>query len=526
MTYSCAAVAQVSVFKLPDVNPSEGLWRPDIQAHYSSVDWQTLDVLCLPAGHYKFILLQNLPDRDRDRPLMITNCEGQVRVGGLGHHYLFVLGGGSHWRLTGRYSSAALTGHPDFIGHAQGNYGASRGRYGILIDDESIEHGGPSGLAIGGGATDFTVDHLEIRRVGFAGMLIKTDNSGDATMRNVRIHDNYVHDVGSEGIYIGSTQPGPQHSIENLKFFNNRVIRTGTEIFQLGQIGGGTEIYNNVFLAGAMDWKNPFQPFQDNAVQLGPRYGNISFRNNIVIGAASAWLNYLGIDIQVDNHSQPATVEIKNNYFSHSRHFGAYVARMTQQNMATRFESNTFRLLRFQMDEVEAGRESFNQFFRLGSGTVENTSRLEFIQNQFDGEEFWVASQDNFNDLPGDVYGEGNSRTSIPELRFQDSGFPDGFDWLRLEIWTETDDKGNPVSYEHGDIVSIDGDLFECQQVAGCAAGMHPNADGNAVLWQALAPPTDDVRLRFDSAFQGVGLLDTGEQIFHDRFESHIAGNL
>ena len=515
-----AQAAALNVFELPDANPPAGLYRPNIQTAYPGVDWQTLDVLCLPAGHYKFVYIQNLPDRKEETPLTITNCGGQVRVGGLDHYYLFVLGGGSHWRLTGQYSSARSTGHPDYTGHADSQYADSRDRYGILIDDESIEHGGPSGLSIGGGATNFEIDFLEIRRVGFAGMLIKSDGDGEATMENVRIHNNYIHDIGSEGIYIGSTQAPPQHTIDGLQFYNNRVLRTGTEVFQLGQVGGGSEIFNNVFMAGAMDWKNPFQAFQNNTVQLGPRVGALSFRNNIVIGAGSAWLNFLGIDFESDNHPDQSVVSISNNYFSDSRHFGGYVARMTQPGLTIRIEDNQFRNLNFQYQEFDPNLANYNQFFRMGSGDQSNTAQIEFTDNQFDGDQFFINGWADPNQERGNIIGSGNQRIKVPSVRFENSGFSDDFDWLRLEIWTPEDFNGMPVAYAEGDVVSVNGELFVCGATGGCGAGLNPTYPANASIWTKRPAPADDVRLSLDSPLRDIGLLDGTGDIFTDRFES------
>src|SRR5678816_4488231 len=36
---------------------------PDVQASFPGTDWSTLDRLYIPAGHYKSIMLQNLPTR-------------------------------------------------------------------------------------------------------------------------------------------------------------------------------------------------------------------------------------------------------------------------------------------------------------------------------------------------------------------------------------------------------------------------------------------------------------------------------
>ncbi len=517
LAYTCAIAGGPAVFQIPDANPPNGLYRPDIQSSYPQVNWQALDVLCIPAGHYKFIRIGNLPERSAANPLTITNCGGQLRVGGLNHHYLFVLSGGTHWRLTGQYSALDATGDANYTGHAHGRYAHSQGRYGILIDDETIEEGNPSGLAVGGGASDFEIDFIEIRRVGFAGMLLKTDNDGAATMRNVRIHDVYIHDTGSEGVYMGSTQSQPQHTIEGLSFYNNRVVRSGTEIFQLGQIGEGSEVHNNVFFLGALDWKNPFQNFQNNATQLAPRTGSFSFHHNIVIGAAASWINFLGIDVASDPHPPEALVEIADNYYSHSRHFGAYVARMTQPGMRVRFARNQFSRINFQLDELDPEASNFNQFFRLGSGGVANTRPIEFIDNQYDGSQFFIGNWANPNQTVGTVSGQGNVAMTIPAPAFVDSGYEHDFDYLRVEIWTDVDFNSAPVSYESGDIVSVNGVFFQCQPAGGCAPGLHPAS--NSGIWTALPDPADDLRLRVDSVVQGVGLLDSGELIFFYGFD-------
>ena len=191
--------APTSTFTLPitDQTGSDGgVYLPDVQASFPDVDWQALDRLYMPAGQYKFIRLGNLPDRSEDNPLIVTNKGGQVRVGGFGHYYLLTLDGGSNWVLTGRYDQIAKTGDADYPGHGDGTFSDTAGRYGILVDDSAyLEQQQNNGLRIAGGASDFEVEFNEIRHVGFAGMNIKTDNDGSATMRNVHIYDNYVHDT-------------------------------------------------------------------------------------------------------------------------------------------------------------------------------------------------------------------------------------------------------------------------------------------------------------------------------------------
>ncbi|MEM8931641.1 MAG: hypothetical protein AAGE94_10715 [Acidobacteriota bacterium] len=485
------AAPGLSTFTLPLPSPGNGMYHPDVQSSFPSVDWTTLDRLYLPAGHFKFIRLGNLPMRTAEHPLVITNQGGQVRVGGLGHYYNFVIGGGTHWRLTGRYDADAATGDAGFPGHA-GGYANSRDRYGILIDDSRGDEG-PSGLAVGGGASDFELDFLEIRHVGFAGMLIKTDDDGDATMANVRIHDNYIHDVGSEGFYIGSTQGEPQHTFTGLRLYNNRVIRTGTEALQLGQLGDDCEIFNNVFLFGAIDWKNPFQNFQDNNTQHGGRFGDISIHHNLFIGGASHFLIFFGQDRTGDTHTPGDTQRIEHNYFSHGRNTGVYVHSAGDGVSTYRFADNAFRELDFQYGELNPSATDHDAIFRI----FNTANPIELVDNRWQGGE-------TFAHITGgaSVTQSGNVNGPIAPVDFIDSGFPADFDYLRLEIWTDVTSSGDPVEYQTGDYVSHEGALYRALVTHTDQIPPH------AATWQALPMPADDVRLTLASPFQHHGLLD------------------
>ncbi|MEM6794743.1 MAG: hypothetical protein AAF725_12255 [Acidobacteriota bacterium] len=500
--------APLSAFETLTLSPDAagGIFKPDLQASFPDVDWQTLDRLYLPAGHFKYLRLGNLPTRSADNPLIITNLGGQVRVGGLGHYYVMAIAGGSHWKLTGRYDRDAATGDQGFPGHAAG-YANSRSTYGILIDDTGGREGN-SCLAIGGGATDFEVEFVEARGCGFAGMTIKTDNQGEATMANVRLHDNYIHDVGSEGFYIGSTQSEPQHTYTDLKIYNNRVMRTGTEMLQLGQLGDGSEIYNNVFMQGALDWKNPFQNFQDNASQYGGRYGTISVHHNIFIGGAQSLLIFFGQDRTGDVHGASDTQSIEHNYFSHGRNVGIYAGRSGDGVSTYRFAHNHFRALDFQYDEVNPNTDH-NAVLRL----FPEHNPVEVVGNRWDGSQRFALIGSEV-----DVASESdNLNVEIPPVVFVDSGFPFDFDYLRLEIWTDVDSNDAPVLYEQGDYVTHLGKLYLA--LAANSGELPPDSPG---AWQERPYPADDVRLTVGSPFQGYGLLDNpgNKAFFADNFES------
>lgn len=497
-----------TTFTLPGPNGQGGMFYNDLQNSFPEVDWSDLDRLYLPAAHYRYIFLGNLPQRTADDPLVITNLGGQVRVGGLDFHYNFILSGGSHWVLTGRYDPVAQTGDEAFTGHVGGAYANSRDTYGILIDD-AFEDEGNSGLAIGGGATNFEVELVEVRHVGFAGFLIKTDDQGDAHMVDVKLHDNYIHDVGSEGVYIGSTQSAPQHRIDGLRFYNNRVVRTGTEILQLGQLGDGCEIHNNVFFLGALDWRDPFQNFQDNASQIGAREGSGSLHHNLVIGGASCFQQFFPQPRDGDVHQPGDRFDIHHNFFSHSRNFGFYVHAQSDDVTTYRFADNAFREINFQYDEHNPDENDRNAVFI----SFNNRAPIEITDNLWEGPQTIFAGTSSPN-----IVVSGNTNGAVEPVIFVDSGLPADFDYHRLEIWADVSGTTEqPVEYTLGDLVLYEGNLYE-NIAPGTHSGRRPPEHPDT--WALRPHMPDDLRLAADSPWQGYGLLDLGSQIFADGFES------
>jgi len=484
-------------------DPTTGLHLPDVQASYPDVDWATLERLYLPAGHYKYIKLGNLPQRDPANPLVITNQGGQVRVGGLGHYYILDMEGGTGWVLTGRFDPEAMTGDVDFPGHRGNHYADSAGRYGITIDDGFDNPYTISGLSIGAGASQFEVEFMEITGMGFAGITMKTDDDGDATMVDCKLHDLYIHDTGSEGMYIGSTQTQPQHRIVGLSIYNNRILRTGTELLQVSQLGPGTEIHNNVFALGALDWKAPFHLWQDNASQVGIRHGSVEIHHNVFIGAADSLLSFFG-QLEVGDDALPGDlVHVHDNYYSHGRGRGAFLGGNTDLSSEWRFERNTFRSMVYQRDEVyDAVEEDF--VFKLGN-LVDQT--VTFLDNTWEDASKQLHNRGpDGNQTYGTVTGSGNGSDAIAPYPFVDLGLDPAMDFMRVELWTDQATVGRlePVAYEVGDIAIVDGVLYEALSEN---TGVSP--PDNPAVWSALPAPRDDVRVLRGSDFAGMGLLDT-----------------
>lgn len=111
--------------------------------------------------------------------------------------------------------------------------------------------GSQRGISVGDTSTYVEVAHTEIHHTGFAGLMMKTDPSlskpytwsANFEMRNVHVHDNYIHDTNGEGMYLGYTGwgtdlwpevPGYEgHEIKGIRVEYNLVERTGWDGLQI-----------------------------------------------------------------------------------------------------------------------------------------------------------------------------------------------------------------------------------------------------------------------------------------------------
>ena len=425
---------------------------------------------------------------------MITNAGGRVTAGGRGQGHPLVLSGGKNWVLTGRYDPESKTGHEGFVGHAEGRFADSRGTYGIVLDD-AFSREGNSGLVVGGFASDFEIEMIEIARAEFAGLSIKTDDEGSALMRRVRLHDLYVHDVGSEGLYLGSTQKPPQHAFEALEIYDNRFLRTGTEALQVGQLGADCAIHHNVLGPGAIRWRSAFADYQNGNVQYGQRYGSSSFHHNIVIGAGDLLVEFFPQAVEGDVHGERDEVAFTDNYFADSSLSGVYT-HATANSVTVRFEDNAFRGFIFDYAEVYPDTAAPGGLFGVGA----NTQNPHVLRgNRFDAPFPFVQWT-----FPS-VTQERNEKVAVERPAFRDfMGAPIEENFRRLEWWTPTVTRHPsrpPRSYEEGSFVMHEGLLYRAR---AASVGAPPDTSPDA--WEALGLPPDDARLTASSPHQGIGI--------------------
>jgi hypothetical protein len=230
-------------------------------------------VICLKAGNtYKNIVFRNIKGTST-LPITIKNCGGTALLNATGWTFGLKTEKSQYFRITGGTGTT----------------------YGIKIT------GGHESMQLISLSSDFEIDHVEISNSGFAGIMAKTDptcdnstNRGYFYMRNISIHDNYIHDTGGEGMYIGHTfyikgvtlSCGVRypHTIEGLKIFRNKIKNSGWESIQVGSTTKGLEVYENrIENYGAKNYT-----YQNNAVQFGEGSPGVFYGNFIKGGSGHA----------------------------------------------------------------------------------------------------------------------------------------------------------------------------------------------------------------------------------------------
>jgi uncharacterized protein YqfB (UPF0267 family) len=132
--------------------------------------------------------------------------------------------------------------------------------------------------------------------------------------------------VHGELFYIGSTEatgPWPVH--RGMIIRDNILLFASAEGIQLMQLASGSRVHNNVMFVAAMDYRSPFQAFQDTGVQLSFIEGGVTFDNNIIWGWAATGLHLFCNDgTDQDVPFGDGIITIKNNAFLGGRKGNTY----------------------------------------------------------------------------------------------------------------------------------------------------------------------------------------------------------
>jgi hypothetical protein len=249
-----------------------------------TVDGQALGlkpgaVICLKGGAtYGNIIFKNIRGTAL-APITIKNCGGTVNITGTGKYFGIKTQLSSYLRITG---------------------GSTPNTYGIKVN------GGHHSVTLEYLTTNIEFDHVEVGFSGFSGIMAKTDptcdnvtNRGYFVMKDVKLHDNYVHDTAGEGFYVGHTfwNKGVNlscgvrypHAMEGVKIYNNVVKNSGWEAIQVGSSPTGVDVYNNRIENYGTKLVNQ----QNNGVQFGEGAPG-KFYGNYIKGGSGHGLIVMG----------------------------------------------------------------------------------------------------------------------------------------------------------------------------------------------------------------------------------------
>ncbi|KZN65937.1 hypothetical protein N473_10235 [Pseudoalteromonas luteoviolacea CPMOR-1] len=264
------------------------------------------DTLCLESGMRGPLRVKNVHG-SASAPIIIRNQNGVVTF--TPYEYSIAIENSQWLRLT----SNAVEGESE---------------YGLRL-------GGT--LGVGGLSEHVEIDHLEIYRARFAGMLIKTDPTCDTrtwaenfTMTGLRIHNNYIHDTESgEGMYIGYTGKSRTlmcdnalttvypHKIQDVHIFDNKLENIAADGIQLNSVESNAYITNNTIYRTGV---SPFDPhWQNTGIQVGG--DNVEVRSNLIYRSG-------GNGMMIDGDG----IKVLNNHIMYAGENGIFARNAAQQD--------------------------------------------------------------------------------------------------------------------------------------------------------------------------------------------------
>ena len=206
-------------------------------APYNTV--QPGDTIFLEAGIRNKLLIRNFTG-SAQKPITFINKAGIVNIS-TDDYYGISISNCRYFRFSGM--------------------GTSYDYYGIQITKVLVG----AGMGISSMSSDIEIDHILIKNCLTAGIYAKTDptctnnvSRETFTQFNTIIHDNYISNVGNEGMYIGSSfysgmtiNCNGKDSIvmppilDGVKIYNNIVKSTGWDGIQVSSASKNCQIYND-----------------------------------------------------------------------------------------------------------------------------------------------------------------------------------------------------------------------------------------------------------------------------------------
>jgi hypothetical protein len=244
--------------------------------------------ICVAAGAYSYLIFHNIKGA-ANAPVTITNCGGAVRF--------------TSFDVNAKYSGIEIR-NGNFV--KLSGKGVTTINYGFKIDTTASMW---SAVSVSQRSSEIEIENIEVANAGFAGIMAKTDPTCDPatwrenfTMRNVSIHDNYIHNTYGEGIYVGNSfydgmvrkcdgidRTVYPHIIYGLKIYNNTITDTGAEGLQYA-CAPDADVHHNIIRNAGL---TPFALYQSNGLQVGGGGGGNVY-NNIIVNAQATGIIMIG----------------------------------------------------------------------------------------------------------------------------------------------------------------------------------------------------------------------------------------
>lgn len=225
--------------------------------------------VCVRGGAREYLRLQKFVGAP-GQPITIRNCEGVVDISNDDRGYGLTVDESRYVHVTGTGDEAATYGFRARASKDGPDYSAMS-------------------VAVGNLSSDIELDHVEAYEAGFAGIMWKTDPRCDLSanldhfvMYDSRLHHNYVHDTGGEGLYFGSTGYG-----------GREYTCDGQQVILYPHEHHGAQIHDNIFentgWDGAQIGVTPTDcAFHHNTVRNVGLKGELYQQQGLQIGGASA----------------------------------------------------------------------------------------------------------------------------------------------------------------------------------------------------------------------------------------------
>lgn len=343
------------ILKTPPCQHTIGLsvTTADARTNYAAV--KPGDTVCVTAGSRSTLVLKNF-NGTVEEPITFINFGGQVVFDKSASFAIYI--------RNSRFIHLTGTGNANVT-------------YGFKVNGKYI-----AGFQIGDKSSDFELDHIEIANTSLAGVYAKTlancsngstnnyDHDGDGriqgdpddiinrstfTQYNSVLHDNYIHQVGAEGVYIGSSFYSEGEAVDcpsgttqvlppvlkGVKVYNNIFVDTGNDGIQVGSAVQDCEIHHNQILrdsrkgeqyqeSGIMNNRGSVCNIYNNFIEDGggpgiyiQGNGGNKIYNNVIVNPGQNDSLYVGYGIKVTSGSNVSnSVYIWNNTIINPKEIG------------------------------------------------------------------------------------------------------------------------------------------------------------------------------------------------------------